>query len=211
MRRRVFLLLTAATAIAGNRASAGVSRIGFIAAGSRPTNRQLLAALQGGLGALGWTDRSNLVVLDRWAEEHTEQLPGIAKELIGAGVDLLVAAGTAATLAAASATATIPIVMVGVGDPVAPGVVSSLDQPGGNATGLSLNSPKLIPEQLHLLQELVPGLHRLAIIIRNDPDLEQKLSDIRNNADRLGLVLLGLEAATGRPSPPALTRPRHAR
>jgi len=211
MKRRGFLLLAAALVIAGNPAVAGAPRIGFIAAGSRSTNRQLLAALQGGLGALGWIDRSNLVVLDRWAEEHTERLPGIVKGLIGSGVDVLVAAGTAATLAAASATATIPIVMVGVGDPVALGVVNSLEQPGGNATGLSLNSPKLIAERLHLLQELVPGLHRLAVIIRNDPDLEQKLSDIRNNADRLGLALLELEATTGRTLTLAFTRLRNDR
>src|SRR5260370_17904492 len=117
MNRRGFLLLSAATAIAGNPAWAGAPRIGFIAAGSRSTNRQLLAALRGGLGALGWTDGRNLAILERWAEARAEQLPGIAKELIGAGVDLLVAAGTAATLAAASATSPIPTLIVGGRDP----------------------------------------------------------------------------------------------
>jgi len=199
MKRRGFLWLAAAAAIAWNPAAAavGAPRIGFIGIGSRAENLNLFEALRGGLRALGWIDPGKLVILDRWAEARTERLPGLAAELIAAGVDVLVTAGTAATLAAASATATIPIVMVGVGDPVALGVVNSLDQPGGNATGLSLNSRGLIAERLRLLQQLIPGLHRVAVILRNDPDLEQKLWDIRRIAHEMGLALLEIEATTG--------------
>jgi hypothetical protein len=76
--------------------------------------------------------------------------------LIGSGVAVLVAAGTPATLAAKRATATIPIVLVAVDDPVSIGVVESLGQPGGNATGLSLTTSEVITERLQLLRELVP-------------------------------------------------------
>jgi hypothetical protein len=120
-----------------------------------------------------WTESSNIAVLDRWAEERTEQLPAIVKELIGSDIAVLVTAGTPATLAAKRASATLPIVFVGVDDPVSLGVVESLGQPGGNVTGLSLTSSEVITERLELLRELVPGLHRLAVIVRDDPGLDQ--------------------------------------
>ena len=200
MRRREFLRLAAATAMAANPAAAEVKtpRIGFIQVGSRQENQSLLAAFRDGLSALGWTDGGNIAVLDRWAEEQTDRLPGIVKEVSGSGAAVLVTAGTLATLAAKRASATMPIVMVGVDDPVAVGVVDSLGQPGGNATGLSLSSSEAITERLELLRELVPGLHRLAVIVRDDPGLEQKLQDIRSDAQRRGIDTLMLEATTAK-------------
>jgi putative tryptophan/tyrosine transport system substrate-binding protein len=200
MRRREFLRLAATAAIAANPAAAEIKipRIGFIQVGSREENQSLLDAFRGGLSALGWTDGGNIAFLDRWAEERTEELPVIAKELIGAGVALLVTAGTLATLAAKRASATMPIVMVGVDDPVAVGVVDSLGQPGGNVTGLSLSSSEATTERLELLRELVPGLHRLAVIVRDDPGLEQKLQDIRSDAREKGIDTLMLEATTAK-------------
>ena len=213
LKRRDFFLLAASTAIARNPAFAASTtpRIGFIAPGSAAASQSSLAALRDGLRALGWTDGANLVIVDRWAEEQAERLPGIAKELTGSAVDILVTAGTLATLAATSATATIPIVMVGVGDPLALGIVGSLAQPGGNATGLSLTSVELITERLRLLQELVPGLRRVAVIVRNDPGLEQRLLDIRNLAEQLGLEVLEIEANSGRDLAFAFTRLRNDR
>ncbi len=213
MKRRDFLLLAAGTAIARNPAGAAARppRIGFIGAGPRVANQSILAALRDGLRGLGWTDGGNPVILDRWAEKHTERLRGIAEELIGSAVDILVTAGTLATLVATRATATIPIVMVGVGDPVALGVVDSLAEPGGNATGLSLSSTELIARRLQLLQELIPALHRVAVIVRNDPGLEQKLADIRSNAVQMGLEVVELEANSGRALELAFTRLRNDR
>ena len=88
MKRRDFLLLPGAMAMARNQASAKVEtlRIGLVHAGSRQENHALLDAFRDGLSALGWTDGSNLSVLDRWAEERTEVLPALVKELIGSGV-----------------------------------------------------------------------------------------------------------------------------
>ena len=199
MRRRELLLLPAAAAIAWNPALAAVEtpRIGFVEVGSRQENRSLLDAFRENLSALGWTDGSNIAIVDRSAGERTEQLPGIIEKLIASGIAVLVTVGSPATLAAARASAPTPIVLVGVDDPVGLGVVQSLAQPGGNITGFSLTSTELIAQRLRLLQELVPGLRRLAVIVRADPGLEQKLQDIRRNAAEIGIEPLMLEAATG--------------
>jgi putative ABC transport system substrate-binding protein len=197
MRRRDLLLLAAGTATTWNPASADAPRIGFVQVGSRQDNQGLLDAFREALAALGWTDGSNIAIVDRWAEERAEQLPGIVKELIGSGVAILVTGGTPATLAANRASATIPIVLVGVDDPVALGVVASLAQPRGNATGLSLSSPEVIAKRLQLLQELVPRLRRVAVIVRGDPGIEQKLQDIRVDAAQMKIEPLMLQAATG--------------
>jgi putative tryptophan/tyrosine transport system substrate-binding protein len=200
MRRRDLLSLAAATAVTWKPTLAEVTmpRIGFIQAGARQNNQSLLGAFRDGLSALGWMDGCNTAILDRWAEDRTERLPGIIKDVVGAGVVVLVTAGTAATLAAKHVSPTIPIVLVGVDNPVAIGVVDSLAQPRGNATGLCLTSSEAIVKRLQLLQELVLGLRRLAVIVRHDPGLEQKLQDIRGNAERMGIKVVALEAPTGR-------------
>jgi len=213
MTRRRFLLLAGATVIAWRPAAAEVKvpRIGFIQAGSREENQGLLDAFRVNLATLGWTDRGNIDVLDRWAEDHTELLPAIVQELINSGVTVLVTAGTPATLAAKRATSNIPIIQVGVDDPVALGVVESFGQPGTNATGLSLTSSELIAERLALLRELTPGLQRLAVIIRDDPGIEQKLQDIRSEAHRKRITTLMLEATTGKALDLAFARLRAER
>ena len=199
MRRRDLLLLAASAAMSRNPALAenNTPRIGFVQVGSRQDNRGLVDAFRENLAALGWTDGGNITIVDRWAEERAEQLPGILKELIGSGVAILVTAGTPATLAAKQASARIPIVLVGVDDPVALGIVASLAQPRGNATGLSLSSSEVIATRLQLLQELVPRLRRVAVIVRGDPGIEQKLQDIRANAAQMKIEPLMLQAATG--------------
>src|SRR6516162_8629047 len=132
MKRRDFLLLPSVIAMVWSHSSAEVKipRIGFIQTGSRQDNQSLLDAFRDGLSALGWTEGNNIVVLDRWAEDRTDQLPAIVKELIGSDVTILVTAGTPATLAARRASTTIPIVLVGVDDPVSLGIVESSGHPG---------------------------------------------------------------------------------
>jgi putative ABC transport system substrate-binding protein len=193
------LLLAASAAMTRNPAfgESNAPRIGFVQLGSRQDNRGLLDAFRENLAALGWSDDSNITIVERWAEERAEQLPGILKELIGSGAAVLVTTGTLATFAARRASATVPIVMVGVDDPVALGVVASLAQPRGNVTGLSLSSSEVIAKRLQLLQELVPGLRRVAVIVRKDPGLEQKLQDVRGNAAQMKIEPLMLEATTG--------------
>ena len=160
MTRRELMLLSAAAAIAWKPASAEVEtpRIGFVQMGLRQENQSILDAFRDNLSALGWTDGSNIAIVDRSAEDRAERLPGIIEKLIGSGVAVLVTVGTPATVAARRASATVPIVLVGVDDPVALGVAQSLAQPGSNVTGFSLSSAELIAKRLQLLQELVPRL-----------------------------------------------------
>ena len=200
MRRRDVLLFGGAMAIAWKPATAEaeITRIGFIQPGSRQENQRLLDTFGRSLSALGWTDGKDITILARWADDRTEALPAITKELIGSGVAVLITAGTPATVAAKRASASLPIVLVAVDDPVSLGIVESLGQPGGNATGLCLTSSEVITERLELLRELVPGLHRLAVIVRSDPGLDQKLRDIRSEARVKGIEPLMLEAPTGK-------------
>jgi len=172
-------------------------RIGFIAPGSQENSQGLLDAFREGLSGLGREEVSHPVILDRWADGKAERLPDIAEELIGSEIDLLLTVGTPATLAARSATSRIPVVFVGVGDPVGQGIVNSLARPGRNVTGLTLDSLDLITLRLQLLQELVQKLSRLAVIVRNDPGLEQRLLDIRRIAGRMGFKTREFEAPTG--------------
>jgi putative tryptophan/tyrosine transport system substrate-binding protein len=122
------LSLAATTAMTWRPTLAEVTmrRTGFIHAGTRQDNQSLLDAFHDGLSALGWINGSNIAVVDRWAEDRTERLPGIIQEMVGAGVVVLVTAGTAATLAAKRASTALPVVLVAVDDPVAIGVVHSL-------------------------------------------------------------------------------------
>jgi len=198
MRRRD-LLLAAVAGAASSSAWAGVesTRIGFVQAGSRQENAAQLETFRDELAVLGWKDGSNIAILDRWADDRAERLPGILKELIGSGIAILVTGGTPATLAAKRIGVSVPIVLVGVDDPVALGIVRTLAQPGGNATGLCLTSSETIARRLELLQEVVPRLRRVAVIVRGDPGLEQKLRDIRNIAERQKFQALILEATTG--------------
>jgi putative ABC transport system substrate-binding protein len=200
VRRRDLPLIAFGAAMASLPVLAAVDarRIGFIHTGSRQENQSLLDALRDGLSALGWTDGENIVIFDRWAEERTERLPDIVRELIGSGASILVSAGTPATLAAKRAGGTVSIVLVGVDDPVGLGVVESPTHPGGNVTGLSLSSPELIAQRLLLLREALPRLRRLAVIVRRDPGLEQKLRDIRSSAEQMEVDLVIFEASTGK-------------
>ena len=200
MHRREFLLLGSGMLLSSRPVLGArkLPRIGFIGPGSQVMHQALLDAFYDGLEALGWAADRDVVILDRWAEGDARRLPEIAAELVGTGVDILVTAGTAATLAARKATATIPIVLVGVTDPVAAGILGSPARPSGNATGLSLRSSDLTVKRFQLLQELVPGLRRVAVMVRDDPGLEQELAEIHDDADRLGLDVVKFTVATGK-------------
>jgi putative ABC transport system substrate-binding protein len=116
------------------------------------------------LAELGWTEGKNIVIERRYAENRIERLPELAAELVGLKVDVIVAVGTLGPLAAKQATSTIPIVMVGAGDPVGSGLIASLARPGGNVTGMSLMAPDLGGKRLELLKELLPRLARVAVL-----------------------------------------------
>jgi len=156
-----------------------VPRIGFL---SPTSDNSRVEAFRQGLRELGYVDGQNITIEYRWADGRFDQLPDLAAELVRLKVDLVVAVVTQASLAAKKATGTIPIVMIGVSDPVASGLVSSLARPGANITGNSSMTAEVVGKQLELLKEIFPD--RL-YVNPPDPSLANNLSDL---ADRLTLL-----------------------
>jgi len=169
MDRRRFLLASLAGAFAplGTEAQqAGkVWKIGFIGPSPSGTGAHLVQAFRQGLDELGYVEGRNIAIESRPTEPGDyERFRLLAAELIGLRVDVLVTSITQAALAAKKATATIPIVMVNVDDPVESGLVASLSRPGGNVTGLCRMSPELVGKSLATLKEAVPGASRIAVL-----------------------------------------------
>src|SRR5262249_26286291 len=116
------------------------------------------------LHELGWIEGRTIAIEYRWAGGRSQRAAELAAELVHRKVDIMVMNGTPQVLAAKQATSTIPVVLVGLGDPVGTGVVASLARPGSNLTGLSLQQTDTATKRLELLREVVPGLRRLAIL-----------------------------------------------
>jgi putative ABC transport system substrate-binding protein len=139
--------------------------IGLLSAGTRPAqNGASWVAFSGALRELGWVDGKNVAFEHRYADNRLERLPELAAELVRLNVNVIVAIGTLAPLAAKRVTSTIPIVMTAAGDPLGSGLVASLARPGGNVTGMSLMAPDLGGKRLELLKELLPRLARVSVL-----------------------------------------------
>ena len=136
--------------------------IGYLSLGLGPAEPETIFKQH--LHDLGWRDGQNVVIEYRWSSNAIHRLDILAAELARLPVDVLVVSATPAIRAAKKATAAIPIVMMGSADPVASGFVSSLAQPKGNITGLSLQSPELAGKRLELLKEVIPKLRRVAFL-----------------------------------------------
>ena len=167
MDRRTFIGAVTAAMIAAPLAASAqtgttVRRIGQFWTGlpETPAEAELQAAL---LRALGWVEGRNLLIERRYAE-RSELLGPLAQELVRLKVEIIVAWGTDAVLAAKNATTTIPIVIGSAADPVGSGLVASLARPGGNITGFSVVYPELEAKTLALLRELLPGLQRVGLL-----------------------------------------------
>jgi putative tryptophan/tyrosine transport system substrate-binding protein len=142
-----------------------VHRIGTLSAlGTTPGRNPFVEAFLEGMRALGYVEGQNFVLEYRGAEGQFEGFPDLAAELVRLKADVIVAQGTPAALAAKHATTMIPVVMVGVGDPVGSGLVASLARPGGNITGLSNLSPDLVGKQLEFLKDVRPTVSRVAVL-----------------------------------------------
>ena len=141
-----------------------VYRIGFLGNSTAALEANLVGPFREGLHDLGYDEGRNVLIEYRWAEGKYERFPALIAELIALKVDVIVTAGTPATLAVKKATTSVPLVMVAVGDPVGTGIVASLNRPGGNITGLTSISPELEGKRLELLREVVPKLSRVAVL-----------------------------------------------
>jgi putative tryptophan/tyrosine transport system substrate-binding protein len=187
MDRRTFLstvglgLLTAPLA-AEAQPAAKVARIGYLAPNMAASPHLHETFLQG-LRDLGYVEGRNVIIEYRDAEGKLKRLPDLAAELVALKVDVIVAGGTPAALAAKQATRTVPIVLGAVGDAVTSGLVTGLARPGGNVTGLSILSPDLVGKCLEQLRQAVPGVSRVAALWQPGAVPERTEKDILKGAE----------------------------
>jgi putative ABC transport system substrate-binding protein len=199
VKRRDFITLlggAAATWPLAARAQRGAKlpTIGYLGPATLSSRPEWTAAFVQRLRELGWIDGRTVAIEYRWAEGRKERFGEIAAELVRLKVDVIVTQATEPTVAAKRATSVIPIVFVGVGDPVSSKLVASLARPGGNITGLSNQNTDLAGKRLGLLRELLPGLRRLTILIEvGNAANALTLSEVQVAAHTLGLELLTLE------------------
>jgi putative ABC transport system substrate-binding protein len=182
------LLIGICSSSEAQQPSKKTARIGYLTLGSGLAEPEV--ALKQQLGDLGWIEGQNLTIEYRRAANDTSRLPNLAKELVDSKVDVIVASATPAIQAAKGATATIPIVMAAAADPVGMGFVASLARPGGNITGLSLQSPELAGKRLELLKEIVPKLTRVAFLAHGgDPAHKLFIEEAHDVAPRIGIQI----------------------
>jgi putative tryptophan/tyrosine transport system substrate-binding protein len=153
---------------------AKIVRIGFLGPNSAASTSSRMESLRAGLRELGYVEGKNLVIESRWADGNYDRLPALAIELVGLKVDLILTSGTPGTRAARSATATIPIIMVTSGDPVALGLVASLARPGGNITGASNFAPELSAKRVELIKEAFPSIRRVGVLFNPDNSINER-------------------------------------
>jgi putative ABC transport system substrate-binding protein len=195
MKRREFIVGTVALLVSPQRslAQGKPRRIGWLGGFTYPP------AVRSGLREKGWIEGKDLIIDYRYFEGHAERLPALAAELVALNPDVLICSTPQAAVALKSATATIPIVFVGVGDPVAIGLVQSLSRPGGNITGLtSLVPGGFIAKQIEILRELLPSASKIALLTNPDSPMHRLAlaEEVPRTARSLGVALPVVEATT---------------
>jgi putative tryptophan/tyrosine transport system substrate-binding protein len=186
--------LTVPFASLSQQLPARMNRIGFLGFGSSTTTLARTKAFLQGLRDLGYIEGKNIVIEYRWADGKVEILPDLAAQLVDLKSDVIFAQGPQATLAAKKASTTIPIVFVGIGDPVSRGMVASLARPGGNITGLSNLAPTLSSKRLELLKESAPRILSVAVFWNGtSPGNREVLKDSEVAARALKLTLHPIE------------------
>lgn len=170
---------------------AKVNRVGFAEAGAAAANQHFVDAFTAGMRELGYVAGQNLIVETRWAEGRAERFPEILAELVRGKPDVIVVASSLGAVAARKVVTSIPVVFVGVSDPVTLGLVESLAHPGGNMTGLSrVFGEGLLGKALQLLKELVPKASRAAILWNPAAAVESRLKEAQAAMRTLGMTPL---------------------
>jgi putative tryptophan/tyrosine transport system substrate-binding protein len=193
MRRREFITLLGGAAVAWPLAARaqqpGVALVGLLAGAQ--LDDQLLSAIRQGLKEAGYVEGRNIAIKYRTADGRFNRLPGLAAELVADPVAVLVAFAPAAAVAAKAATATIPVVFVTGADPVELGLVSSLNRPGGNVTGVTFLVTSLGAKRLELLRDLVPSAKLVGFLVNPaNPSSESQITDTQAAARALGYELV---------------------
>jgi putative tryptophan/tyrosine transport system substrate-binding protein len=211
VRRRDFITLlggaAAAWPLAAHAQQPPMPVIGFLSSLSLAATERLVAAFRQALKESGYVEGQNVAIEYRWAEGQYDQLPALAADLVRRQVAVIAATGGPASgLAAKAATPAIPIVFVSGGDPVKEGFVSSLNRPGGNATGVNVLLTAMEGKRLGLLRDLVPTASLIAVLLNpTNPPFDAQLSDIREAARAAGQQIHILHANSEREIDAAFT------
>ena len=204
MRRRDFITLFGVTAITwpltarAQRSPSALPVVGFLGTGSSQSDAFRVAAVRQGLIKTGYVEGRNVAFEYRWAEDHNERLPALAADLVHRGVRVIASIGGITTaVAAKSSTATIPIVFEIGGDPVGLGLVSSLNRPGGNITGVSLLIGTLAAKRFQIMQETVPKAALIGFLMNPaNLDAQVQTKDVLAAAQSVGQKLAVIQART---------------
>jgi putative ABC transport system substrate-binding protein len=204
LNRREFVTLlggaAAAWPLAARAQQAAVPVIGYLGAQSPAAFASRVTAFRQGLGETGYVEGRNVAIEFRWAEGQHDRLPALAAELVARRVAVIVAPGGApAAIAAKSVTTTIPIVFEMGADPIAMGLVTSLNRPGGNLTGVSSLNVEVTPKRLEILREAIPTATVVAVLLNpTSPTADSQLRNLQEAARALGLQLNVLHASSAR-------------
>jgi putative ABC transport system substrate-binding protein len=202
-RRELLVALGSAAAawpLAARAQQPAMPVVGFLTSRALGDAPQLLAAFRQGLKETGFVEGQKVAIEYRFAGNQNERLPALAADLVHRQVTVIAAPTTPAALAAKAATTTIPIVFATGGDPVAIGLVASLNRPGGNVTGVTILAVEVAPKRLELLHELVPTALVIALLVNpaNPALADAQSSKLLSVAQTLGLELHVLKASTER-------------
>jgi putative ABC transport system substrate-binding protein len=197
MKRREFIALVvgagAAWPLAARAQQAGKPpTIGYLGATLPSAESQRIAAFLKRLRELGWIEGRNLTIEYRWAEGSSDRAAELAAEFVRLKVDVIVTYANPMVVAAKQATSVIPIVFAAAADPLGTGLVAGLARPGSNVTGLSVQNTDLAGKHLELLRDLIPGLHRLAIMV----NASNSAAVLEMRAVQAAARTIGLEVTT---------------
>lgn len=199
MRRRAFMAGMSVMAAWPMSASAQDSMplIGFLNIDSAPAQRAQVSAFRQGLTEAGYIEGQNVSVEYLWADGRADRLPALAAHLVERPVRVIAAAGTPAAFAAKAATTVIPIIFETAGDPVALGLVASLNRPGGNVTGITQLSAELVAKRVGLLHDLMPAAKAVGYLVDPaDPKAHAQSREMQQAAGALGFKIHVVNASS---------------
>ena len=191
MKRRQFIALLGGTVatwpLQAEAQKPAVPVVGFLSSTSAVQWSQFIAAFHRGLGELGYAEGANVGIEYRWAEGQYDRLPGLASELVSKDCNVIVAVAPPAAKAAQTATSKIPIVFVTGVDPVALGLVASINRPGANITGFNFATAELVSKIMQTIVQLIPQLKSFAFLMNpQNPNAASQAHDAHAAAKGLG-------------------------